>query len=107
MLIVVVPFVQNVMTPKHVTEHLTVSVVSATTTYVFVSMTYFQISNMIRSLIIALQSCGDEIKNQDETDVDCGGLICSKCDHMKVCKIELDCASGVCASNICQGSSIV
>ncbi len=67
---------------------------------------YYWISNMVRCLIVAFKSCGDRTKNQDETDVDCGGLICPKCDDMKVCKTALDCVSKVCTFNICQGSFI-
>ena len=107
MLIVVVASVENVKIWKLVMLTVIALVVSATTTYVFVSMNYFWISNRRQSLTLASVSCTDKRKNQDETDVDCGGLICPKCDHMKVCKTALDCISKVCTSNICQGSFIV
>ncbi|CAF0948120.1 unnamed protein product [Adineta steineri] len=50
-------------------------------------------------------SCTDGVKNQDETDVDCGGTICSqKCDLCKVCSKHTDCVIGNCnsKSNTCQ-----
>ncbi|CAF0790320.1 unnamed protein product [Adineta steineri] len=50
-------------------------------------------------------SCTDGVKNQDETDVDCGGTICWKrCDPSKVCSKHTDCVIANCnpKSNICQ-----
>lgn len=41
-------------------------------------------------------TCSDGIKNQDETDVDCGGVICGKCANTKSCKIINDCQSNYC-----------
>ena len=31
------------------------------------------------SCVIILATCSDEIQNQDETDVDCGGDTCNAC----------------------------
>jgi hypothetical protein len=45
--------------------------------------------------------CTDHIKNEGETDVDCGGIKCPKCEHMKSCKSNCDCISGVCKNNEC------
>jgi len=42
------------------------------------------------------------MKNQDETDVDCGGETCPKCVNKKVCRLALDCVSGICTSGICE-----
>ncbi|CAF3984828.1 unnamed protein product [Adineta steineri] len=50
-------------------------------------------------------TCTDGVKNQDETDVDCGGSICSKkCDLCKVCSKHTDCVIANCnsRSNTCQ-----
>ena len=44
----------------------------------------------------AKASCTDKVKNGDETDVDCGGLLCPKCVTGKPCKTGGDCVSGVC-----------
>lgn len=47
-------------------------------------------------------SCGDGIKNQDETDIDCGGLACgATCAVGKVCAANGDCVSGSCIGNVC------
>lgn len=60
------------------------------------------------SIIIAppSQTCSDSLKNQDETDTDCGGLICSACPNTKACLINTDCTSGNCTGNICQGVAV-
>ena len=36
--------------------------------------------------------CNDEAKNGDETDIDCGGSICTKCALNKICVEHTDCA---------------
>lgn len=46
-------------------------------------------------------SCSDNIKNRDETDVDCGGLICSKCANGKNCSTNSDCQSDNCLAGTC------
>lgn len=46
-------------------------------------------------------SCTDGIKNQDETDIDCGGTICSDCANGKACLLNSDCQSNWCHNNIC------
>ena len=40
-------------------------------------------------------SCADGTKNNDETDVDCGGT-CPKCDNGKNCKTPADCKINGC-----------
>ena len=47
-------------------------------------------------------SCSDSLKNQDETDVDCGGSVCNKCDAGKVCLNNSDCANDKCISGVCE-----
>jgi len=49
-------------------------------------------------------TCTDEIRNQDETDVDCGGS-CTQCDDGKRCKEDSDCTSNYCYKNICRTPS--
>ncbi len=44
----------------------------------------------------ATESCGDGVQNQDETDIDCGG-VCGGCDLGEDCLDSTDCASGNCA----------
>jgi len=46
-------------------------------------------------------TCSDGYQNQDETDVDCGGAICSKCVDFKSCLINSDCLSNICNGGIC------
>ena len=46
-------------------------------------------------------SCSDGVKNQDETDVDCGGSTCQKCANGKACKAAADCMSGDCEGTTC------
>ncbi|HLC61483.1 MAG TPA: hypothetical protein VJI52_00515 [Candidatus Nanoarchaeia archaeon] len=47
-------------------------------------------------------SCSDGIKNQEESDVDCGGS-CTKCGISKSCKSGSDCQAGACNFGICGG----
>ena len=41
-------------------------------------------------------SCFDVLKNQDETDRDCGGLICGPCNDGEMCLVNADCKSENC-----------
>ena len=50
-------------------------------------------------MISAPETCTDSIKNQDETDVDCGGNICPKCGNTRTCTTDIDCISGFCNSD--------
>jgi hypothetical protein len=44
--------------------------------------------------------CEDGVKNNDETDIDCGGQLCTaKCAAGLACKIDNDCQSTSCALN--------
>jgi hypothetical protein len=40
--------------------------------------------------------CANGIKDQDETDIDCGGAACPKCAEFKACNVNADCATGWC-----------
>ena len=44
--------------------------------------------------------CSDGTKNNNETDVDCGGE-CGPCVEGKFCAVSTDCVSGQCAGNMC------
>jgi hypothetical protein len=44
----------------------------------------------------AAPNCDDGILNQDETDIDCGGLICLPCVNGDTCTIDDDCMSRNC-----------
>jgi hypothetical protein len=39
--------------------------------------------------------CSDNIKNNNETDVDCGGSCSNKCESNQNCDVDNDCASGL------------
>jgi len=41
-------------------------------------------------------SCEDFLKNGEETDIDCGGPMCSPCTASQKCSINSDCVSGTC-----------
>ncbi len=41
-------------------------------------------------------TCEDGERNQDETDVDCGGVQCDPCLEGEACKVHADCTTGVC-----------
>jgi hypothetical protein len=46
-------------------------------------------------------TCSDALKNQDESDVDCGGSCSVKCVSGKSCKSNTDCISNICTNSIC------
>ena len=48
------------------------------------------------------QTCSDGIENQDETDVDCGGIICQTCIEGDYCLIDGDCSSDNCVGGVCE-----
>lgn len=45
--------------------------------------------------------CDDGLKNGDETDVDCGGYDCAKCNQGLECAVGSDCKTNFCADGIC------
>jgi Kelch motif len=45
--------------------------------------------------------CQDGVKNGAETDIDCGGSTCPKCDVNKVCGVNGDCKTGSCSRLFC------
>jgi len=51
----------------------------------------------------AANACGDGVKNNQETAVDCGGPTCAKCALNERCLAPSDCLSGICnaARGIC------
>jgi hypothetical protein len=44
-------------------------------------------------------TCGDNVVNGEETDVDCGGRICAPCNPGKRCVVTKDCLSLVCGGD--------
>lgn len=49
-------------------------------------------------------SCSDGLKNQDETDIDCGGTKCNPCGVGQDCLAASDCSSGICQGGTCQAA---
>jgi hypothetical protein len=49
--------------------------------------------------------CADGVKDQDESDVDCGGASCPLCAVGKRCVEGADCQSGVCINGVCAAAS--
>ncbi len=47
-------------------------------------------------------TCTDGIQNQDETDVDCGGTVCPKCDKNENCTKNSDCKTNYCKNGVCK-----
>lgn len=48
-------------------------------------------------------ACGDGIKDEAETDIDCGGPDCGKCADGNACLTSSDCAGGHCGALMCNG----
>jgi len=51
--------------------------------------------------VCAKATCKDQIQNQGESDVDCGGKQCTACALNRACALASDCQSGVCLSSLC------
>ncbi len=49
--------------------------------------------------------CDDEVRNNSETDVDCGGS-CGGCELAGRCDVAADCLSGQCALNSCRPAGL-
>jgi len=50
-----------------------------------------------------LASCADSVRNNDETDVDCGGA-CGGCELTERCEVASDCLSGYCGLKSCRAA---
>jgi cysteine-rich repeat protein len=50
-------------------------------------------------------SCLDKVKNNTETDVDCGGADCNPCDAGKVCATGTDCVDTICKGGLCAAAT--
>ena len=50
-------------------------------------------------------TCGDFMVNGDETDVDCGGLICPACNPGRHCAVDKDCLAKICTAGVCAAPS--
>ncbi len=52
-------------------------------------------------------TCDDELQNGDETDIDCGGPVCTACQLEQSCQVHQDCASGRCDQNRCAQTAFI
>jgi hypothetical protein len=46
-------------------------------------------------------SCSNDVKDGDETGVNCGGVLCAQCADGKRCSAATDCASYQCTNGVC------
>src|SRR5262249_21679985 len=51
-------------------------------------------------------TCSDGVQDGTETGVDCGGPSCSACQNGMGCRLDSDCASKICMSNVCVAGCI-
>ncbi|HVY45255.1 MAG TPA: hypothetical protein VHB21_05220, partial [Minicystis sp.] len=51
-------------------------------------------------------TCSDGVRNQGETDVDCGGPCPSKCALGRHCSTATDCVAFDCSGGVCQGPPV-
>ncbi len=54
--------------------------------------------------VTVCETCSDGVLNQDESDVDCGG-VCPPCGDNQSCQNDADCSSGWCLSGECRTST--
>lgn len=59
------------------------------------------VPDVVESCVYAVASCEDNIKNQDESDVDCGGICGATCMDRQTCRTDNDCINNRCENNIC------
>ena len=55
--------------------------------------------------VCLVNPCADGIKNNEETDVDCGGLTCAKCALGRACLSGSDCLKNSCQNQVCSEPS--
>lgn len=52
-----------------------------------------------KAVVNVSTACKNQIKDNDETDIDCGGVYCEGCAIGKLCKLNSDCSSGACSAS--------
>ncbi|UJR16980.1 hypothetical protein I4U23_003878 [Adineta vaga] len=59
-------------------------------------------------VLVAFATCDDRIQNQNETDIDCGGPHCQKCENTQYCYHASDCISDYCNDDhVCSSDLIL
>ena len=79
---------------------------STTSSASYSGIKYLRFCVKTATITTATATCSDGIKNQDETDIDCGGKICQKCGGGKTCYITADCISQTCMGGICASPTV-
>jgi len=51
---------------------------------------------------VCVTHCDNGIRDGDETDVDCGGTLCARCQSGQQCLVNSDCSSDLCVSGVCR-----
>ena len=90
-----------VPTTEGPTTGTTTDATTGTTTDLTTGTTTDATTDASSSTGVVLPACDDAILNQDETDVDCGGLTCSGCAAGQICLDTPDCAEGQCLGGVC------
>ncbi len=54
------------------------------------------------SFCAVAETCDDGVRNQTESDVDCGGGACGRCAHGATCAVDADCISRACVADRCE-----
>ena len=78
-------------------------------TVINVIMVLCQFGKLFQSEIFPPEdsTCTDGIRNQDETDIDCGGIRCAKrCSINQTCSNSSDCNNATCVNGICLGTEL-
>ena len=57
-----------------------------------------------KACVMSPSNCMDGIKNGSETDIDCGGPMCSKCPNGKMCLAASDCTGDACNQHLCENA---
>jgi len=57
---------------------------------------------------LGVETCSDVIQNQDETDVDCGGIcaVRQKCKLGEGCSVDTDCVTNKCFNGLCKAANV-
>lgn len=51
-------------------------------------------------------TCTDGVRNGSESDIDCGGVVCTRCGYGKICASSDDCANALCSGGRCRECSV-
>ena len=94
---------RNVLTGYNVVYLLIVAVTCAVHKFAYVSTAYFVMNWVTESPFFVASQCGNGVKDNSETDQDCGGPCATgqKCADNKLCSVGSDCTINACSSERC------